>query len=179
MTYRTALALAVLLASTPASAVVMDISDLAGFTHSGASGTSGNGVLWVSPKYFFEPGTTIDFGTATVIGDPADHRYGCGLPGQSLCLAGAGWMKPYLLTDGLGGWPTSDFNITGPCRPIAGTDYCAPGVFHLLFTLGPNNDGIQLAFQGSSLNIVPVPLPAAWLLFITGLGVASLFRRTQ
>jgi hypothetical protein len=48
-----------------------------------------------------------------------------------------------------------------------------------LFTLGPDNDGIQFAFQGSSLHITPVPLPAAWLLFIAGLGVASLFRRTQ
>jgi len=177
--FRTALALAALLASTPASAVVMNISDLAGFTQSGHAGTLGNGILWVSPKYVFDPGTTVDFGTAFVVGDPVDHRAPCGPPYSAQCIASSGQFRWVLLTDGLGGFPQSQFELGSLPGCITTTDFCPADVFRLLFTLGPDNDGIQLAFQGYSLNIVPVPLPAAWLLFIAGLGAVSLFRRTQ
>lgn len=174
-----ALVAALTMAGTTAQAatVTMDISDKAGFTFSGASGSSGNGVLSVSPKYFFDPDTTIDFGIATIIGDEVDHRSGCGLPGQSFCLASTGTVQAYFLTNGQGGFPPALFNISGLCSPVAGTDFCAPTVTHLLFTLGPNNDGIQLAFQGRSLSIVPVPLPAALPMFAAGLGLLWFARR--
>jgi hypothetical protein len=159
----------------------MDISNLAGFTQSGAGGSSGNGTLWVSHKYFFDPGTTVDFGTATIIGDGVDHRQGCGLPGQSFCLANTGAAQAYFLTNGQGGFPPGVFDITGLCSPVAGTDFCAPTVTHLLFTLGPNNDGIQLAFQGQ-LHIdppTPVPLPTALPLFAAGLGIVTFLARRK
>ena len=160
---------------TNAATVSMDISDEAGFTFLGASGSSGNGVLSISPKYFFDPGTTVDFGTATIVGDGIDHRSGCGsLPGQSICVANTGTVHAYFLTNGQGGFDGLD--ITGLCLPVAGTEFCMPTTAHLLFTLGLGNDGVQLVFQGRSLHIDPpaqVPLPASWLLFLSGLGLVQ------
>ena len=159
---------------TEAATVYMDISDEAGFAFFGASGSSGNGVLSVSPKYFFDPGTTVDFGTATIVGDGIDQRGGCGLPHMPICLANTGTVHAYFLTNGQGGFDGLD--ITGLCLPVAGTQFCMPTTAHLLFTLGLGNDGVQLVFQGRSLHIDPpaqVPLPASWLLFLSGLGLVQ------
>ena len=52
-------------------------------------------------------------------------------------------------------------------------------MFHLLFTLGPDNNGIQLAFQGYSLDIVPAPIPAALPLFAAGLGIVTFLARRK
>jgi hypothetical protein len=170
----TAASIILTLLATPSlgATVTPDISNLGGFERLGASGTGGNGYLWVSPKYFFEPGTTIDFGTAFVIGDPTDHRQPCGDAHQPSCFASRGAFTWYFLTDGEGGIPPSTFDLGhGFCMTT--TDYCAPDVFRLLFTLGPANNGIQLAFQGDSLRITSVPLPATWLLFLAGFALAG------
>ena len=177
---KTVFALAALLLATPCSAatVTPDISDQAGFIRFGAAGIQGNGFVWTTPKYFFDPGTTVDFGFATVVGDGIDGRI-CGAPGTgTLCSADMAAYVVYFLTDGEGGAREQLGELPhSQCMVPIGTFFCTPSIFHLLFTLGPDNDGIQLAFQGASLSITPVPLPAAWLLFIAGLGVASLFRR--
>jgi len=121
----------------------------------------------------------VDFGTATLYGDPIDTRYGCS---PSPCFGLTGAMQVYWLTDGVGGFPPGTLGLgIGLCPPVSGTEWCAPTIAHVLLTVPSDSDGVQLAFQGR-LRIDPpaqVPLPAGWLLFVTGLGVTSLFRRTQ
>ena len=177
---RTVFALAALLFATPCSAatVFMDISDQAGFTHDGAGGIFGNGVVFTSPNYFFDPGTTVDFGTAILQGDSADGR-NCGFTGVPVCAGQMGAFMALFLVNGENDWRVGrDMGGGFGCLSSPGP-LCPPTTLRLLFTLGPDNDGIRLAFQGASLSITPVPLPAAWLLFIAGLGAVSLFRRTQ
>jgi len=173
------LAAAVALLSAPCSAatVYMDISDQAGFSHIGVSGIFGNGVVYTSPKYFFDPGTTVDFGFATVQGDGVDHR-SCTAMSIGLCTALSGSYLPLLLVNGETDWREGRDQGGGlPCMVSFEVGLCAPSVFRLLLTLGPDNDGVQLAFQGISLSIVPVPLPAALPMFAAGLGLIWYVRR--
>jgi hypothetical protein len=153
---------------------LVDISDMAGFTRNGVAGVAGNGIVWLSPKYYFGSGDTVDFGTATVIGDYPDGRSGCGGPiPPSYCTEnGPAAFKPFFLVNGAGGFSTAPFDLSLYSPMFARS----PGTFALLFTLGSEVNGIQLAFQGTSLSITPplvTPIPGALPLFVSVLGLAG------
>lgn len=171
-------AVAALFSMTPsavAAVIHLDISDLAGFTTYGASGTNGNGTIFVSPVYHFNPGDSLDFGTAILFPDPPDARQPCG----TLCLGITPTFAPFVLSGGIGGFspaddigPFNDFLFgTFPgfvqCAPNNGP--CPTTNVGLQFTLGPNEDGIQLVFQAGNLVIAPpVPEPSTWALLLIG-----------
>jgi hypothetical protein len=161
--------------SAVAAVIHLDISDLAGFTTYGASGTAGNGTIFVSPVYHFNPGDSLDFGTATLFPDPPDGRQPCG----AMCLGIMPTFTPFVLSGGIGGFSPADdigpFNdfLFGvfpgfvQCAPNNGP--CPTTTVDLQFTLGPTEDGIQLVFQAGNLVIAPpVPEPSTWALLLIG-----------
>ena len=155
-----------------------------GFQESGVGGTAGNGRVFANPVFTFSPGDFVNFGTAIVTADPPDGRAG---PCPTNCFGNAG-SGVYFLQNGVGGIAPGSFELfNGTGLFFANLDFvdCAPSAscqiaYALLFTLGQTFNGIQLAFQGSSLSIIPpnplppVPLPATMALFLGGLGVLRL-----
>jgi hypothetical protein len=168
--------------SAYAVSYTVDISKLAGFQQSGVGGTAGNGIVFAGPVYAFMPGDIVNFGTAIVSPDPPDGRGG---PCPPNCFGNAG-RGVYFLRNGVGGLALGSFELfdaTGHFSVDLDFVDCAPLstcqiAYSLLFTLGPTTSGIQLAFQGSSLAIIPpgppVPLPPALSLFAAGLGILGL-----
>ena len=88
MRFRSVLFVLVLFATNAANADVVDISDLNGFQRSGFGGIFGNGIVFASPTYAVQPGSIVDFGTATIIADPPDGRAGSCPPNCWAWLAG-------------------------------------------------------------------------------------------
>jgi hypothetical protein len=166
-------ALTALIGFRPAHAatVHLDISDKAGFQQNGVGGIFGNGVVFLSPKYTFGFGDTLDFGTAFVSPDPPDGRSGgCGLIFPA-CFGNAAFSFFYL-TNGNGGLETAPFDIGGGDF-VDCTGGCGFAQFRLLFDLPTASNGIQFVFQGSGVNIVPpsiasVPEPSTWAMLLIG-----------
>ena len=160
--------------ASPAATVQMDISDLAGFQSNGVGGIFGNGIVFLSPKYTFGFGDTVDFGTAQLFPDPPDGRSNCF---QFNNCFGNFATNVFFLTNGVGGLDTAPFDSIGSTAFIycPNTTGCPAINMTLLFTLPTDADGIQLVFQGSSLSVsapvtisAPVPEPSTWAMMIIG-----------
>jgi hypothetical protein len=158
-------------ASSNAATQLVDISDLAGFQQNGVGGTAGNGIVFLSPKYTFGFGDTLDFGTALVSPDPPDDRGGgCGVIFPA-CFGNAGFSFFYL-TNGSGGLDDAPFDIGGSDF-VDCTGGCGFAQYRLLFNLPTTSNGIQFVFQGSEVSIVPptiaaVPEPSTWAMLLIG-----------
>jgi hypothetical protein len=169
---------AVLFSSSLARAdiVAMDISNLAGFQFYGAGGIAGDGVVYLSPVYFFPGGTTVDFGVATLFPDPPDPRVPC----NGLCFANGPSLQVFSYANGIGG-PGNNLTFLDTQNPIrCPSPACnAPTSYDLIFTIGPDQDGVQFALHGDGLVIAPpVPEPSTWAMLLIGFaGIGFAYRR--
>jgi hypothetical protein len=136
---------------------------------------------WLSQPFTFQPGDTVNFGTAILYpmqpacgifcawaGVPWDYRAWYGSPPTSIQLAN-------LLFDMTGG------GAVDQCAP-PGFPGCPPSrppspPIPLIFTLPSDQDTVSLVFLSyaePTLTPPTVPLPAAFPLFATGLGALGL-----
>lgn len=162
---------------------LINISDKSGFEQNGTDGASGNGFVFLSPKYTIGYGATADFGTAFLSPKFFDPRVNlCGHPG--VCsVYNASFVAFAMSLDGnVGGFDAAPFDLAtmsplpptylGLSQPFAvfcPDLVCPPAEIRLLVTLPSNADGVQFAFQGSSLFIAPpVPEPSTWAMLLIG-----------
>lgn len=160
-----------------ADTISMNISDLGGFQFNGAGGIFGNGRVALSPKYAVGFGDTVDFGIASLSPDPPDGRSGCTFTNN--CY-GNYIYDIFYLKNGIGGLETAPFDLFGvlPATPAISSNgfiYCPNGqacpsiTIPLKFTLPPDVNGIQFAFEGSGVSIAPpVPELSTWAMLLIG-----------
>jgi hypothetical protein len=152
-----------------AATVLVDISAQDGFR------SFGSGVR-ISPAFTFQPGDTVNFGTAIMGADPASIN--CALGAPCIISGRLPHVDAFFLTDGVGpsdGRIIQDLTSFGALRICVGGVSCDPPsvTSSLVFTIPQDKNGIELAFLAWGLTMTPpvvvTPLPATLPLFAGGL----------
>ena len=124
-----------------------------------------------SSIFYGTPGDVFDFGyfQPEFYTDPRTSA--CGIP-LAPCHGLAGYARPIFIQAGGTGLSQGLLPIALSCN---GGPCAAPSIAALLFTLPENFAGIQLALVEPGIWIAPVPLPAAFPLFLSFLTVMGWF----
>jgi PEP-CTERM motif len=164
--------LRLLLSPAAADISYFDISSQAGFTTNGIAGTSGNGIVFLSPVYTVGFGATVDFGTAFLTPDFIDFRSGCEFTNN--CFSAYATNIGFY-TNGVGSFVSAPFDLANGFLNTNVTPESCPNLscpiaeIPLLFSVPETANSIQFAFQGSSLFIeAPVPELSTWVMLLIG-----------